>query len=212
MERSGRLPVLVARSDDKTDQSRLGVTQEIVEGAPAIEEASAALVVAEALSEAARRAVLWIPADGQKRGLDEDRTPAKPPLGVLRLLQKGQIADAWPGSNERAWRLTAFGAEVRAALMAGSEARALGKRASFIVVGNGPAMGGDSPELPAVGSVWLAKDGRRMRIDRWTRPTFYPADNYWARMTVLNRAPGQRGKTDMGLAKFGTFLTQEVAP
>lgn len=68
------------------------------------------------------------------------------------------------------------------------------------------------PELPAVGSLWEASDGRLLRVEGWTRPTFYPADDYWADCTVLRRSKGQRSTTQMYLGNFGTSLKPADAP
>lgn len=62
------------------------------------------------------------------------------------------------------------------------------------------------PELPAIGSLWKANDGRILRVEEWTQPTTYPADDWWAKCTVMNRAKGQRAKTALSLGNFGTFL------
>lgn len=70
---------------------------------------------------------------------------------------------------------------------------------------------GHPADLPPVGSEWLARDGRLLRVDAWTRPTHYPADDYWADCTVLNRAKGQRARTQMARANFGTFLVPAPA-
>lgn len=63
--------------------------------------------------------------------------------------------------------------------------------------------------LPTPGSIWNARDGRRMRVGEWVRPVFYPADDYWAHMEVLNPGPRQRRETTMSLKHFGTFLQPE---
>lgn len=63
--------------------------------------------------------------------------------------------------------------------------------------------------LAAINSVWLAADGRRMRVDQWIRPTFYPDDDYWARLTVLNPGYRQKKSTEMARSRFGTFLQPE---
>lgn len=65
-------------------------------------------------------------------------------------------------------------------------------------------------DLPAINSVWLAEDGRRLRVDQWTRPTLYPQDQYWAVCTVLNPGYRQRKTTQMGRSNFGTFLKPEA--
>lgn len=64
--------------------------------------------------------------------------------------------------------------------------------------------------LPAIASLWEAKDGRILRVEGWTQPTTYPADDWWASCTVLNRQKGQRSRTDMGLGNFGTSLRPQA--
>ncbi len=64
------------------------------------------------------------------------------------------------------------------------------------------------PKLPAVGSLWLAKDGRRIRVEEWTRPVLYPQDDYWARCTVLNPSAGQRHSSTFALKRFDKFLQE----
>lgn len=59
-------------------------------------------------------------------------------------------------------------------------------------------------DLPAVGSVWLARDGRIMRVEQW-----YPKSQYaqnTAKMAVLNPSNGMRRMTRAALDGFGTFL------
>lgn len=62
------------------------------------------------------------------------------------------------------------------------------------------------PNLPAVGSEWRANDGRLMRVDEWVKPTSYPLDDYWARLTVLNPQKGMKRTSTMQLRQFGKFL------
>lgn len=69
----------------------------------------------------------------------------------------------------------------------------------------------DNITLPAIGTVWIARDGRRLRVEGWTRPVFYPQDDYWSDCTVLNPQKGQRRATTMSLKHFGKFLTPASA-
>lgn len=55
--------------------------------------------------------------------------------------------------------------------------------------------------IPAIGSEWLARDGRRMRVEEVVIPT-YPDDEPWAKVTVLNARKGMRRKTTMGTSNF----------
>lgn len=60
-------------------------------------------------------------------------------------------------------------------------------------------------DLPELGSEWVARDGRRVRVDAWFRPKNYPATDYSAELSVLNREPGQHGTTTAKRSAFGRF-------
>ena len=65
--------------------------------------------------------------------------------------------------------------------------------------------------LPNVGSIWLARDGRQMRVDEVVIPTL---ETPWCKMTVLNAdrcGKGTRRKTTMNVASFGTGFLRPVA-
>lgn len=61
--------------------------------------------------------------------------------------------------------------------------------------------------IPAIGTVWKARDGRIMRVDEVIIPVL-AQDMPWAKMTVLNPRKGMRRKTAMhtGNFDFGAFL------
>lgn len=56
---------------------------------------------------------------------------------------------------------------------------------------------------PAIGSEWIARDGRRMRVDDVIVPVD-PRDMPWCKMTVLNPGKRMRRHTTMGIASFGS--------
>lgn len=55
--------------------------------------------------------------------------------------------------------------------------------------------------IPAVGSEWLARDGRRMRVEEVVIPV-HASDMPWAKVTVLNARKGMRRKTTMATSNF----------
>lgn len=59
-------------------------------------------------------------------------------------------------------------------------------------------------ELPAVGSVWLAGDGRIMRVEKWFSVDYF--GNRAAKMIVLNPGHRMRRITQADLRGFGSFL------
>lgn len=59
-------------------------------------------------------------------------------------------------------------------------------------------------ELPAIGSLWLARDGRIMRVESWFPPGAF--GEHPAKMTVLNSQKGGRRVTQADLRRFGKFL------
>jgi hypothetical protein len=65
-------------------------------------------------------------------------------------------------------------------------------------------------ELPAVGSVWRATDGRIMRLILWRLPNKFGTQS--AEMTVLNPKKGQRHVTPAALQEFGKHLLPYNGP
>lgn len=65
---------------------------------------------------------------------------------------------------------------------------------------------------PVVGSEWIARDGRRMRVDEIDRPVthgFQPR----CKMTVLNARNGMRRKTTMSVSSFSDeFVSAFLRP
>jgi hypothetical protein len=57
--------------------------------------------------------------------------------------------------------------------------------------------------IPAVGSEWIARDGRRMRVVEVVVPKD-PADVPWCKMDVLNPGKRMRRRTEMSTANFGS--------
>lgn len=55
--------------------------------------------------------------------------------------------------------------------------------------------------IPTIGSEWIARDGRKMRVDEVIIPVS-PADMPWAKVTVLNATKGMRRKTQMSTSNF----------
>lgn len=55
--------------------------------------------------------------------------------------------------------------------------------------------------IPKIGSEWIARDGRKMRVDEVVIP-INPADSPWAKVTVLNATKGMRRKTQMATTNF----------
>ena len=62
-------------------------------------------------------------------------------------------------------------------------------------------------DMPNLDSVWIARDGRRMRLELWIKDRSNPT----ARMEVLNPGPRMRRYTEQGLDSFGTFLKPEIS-
>jgi hypothetical protein len=56
--------------------------------------------------------------------------------------------------------------------------------------------------IPAVGSEWIARDGRRMRVDEVIVPVD-PDAMPWCKMTVLNPGKRTRRHTEMSTSNFG---------
>jgi hypothetical protein len=61
--------------------------------------------------------------------------------------------------------------------------------------------------LPRIGSEWIARDGRRMRVEAWNQESAVMGGRFWAWVTVLNPVKGQRRRTTMLQERFGSFLT-----
>lgn len=59
--------------------------------------------------------------------------------------------------------------------------------------------------IPEVGSEWIARDGRRMRVEEVIFPVD-PSDMPWTRVTVLNASKGMRKHTQMSTANFGSDI------
>jgi len=61
--------------------------------------------------------------------------------------------------------------------------------------------------IPEVGTVWKARDGRVMRVEKVVIPV-NAGDMPWAKMTVLNPGPRMRRMTDLHTGNFdpGAFL------
>lgn len=57
--------------------------------------------------------------------------------------------------------------------------------------------------IPAIGSEWIARDGRKMRVEEVVIPTL-DSDMPWCKMTVLNAGKGMRRRTEMSTANFGS--------
>jgi hypothetical protein len=57
--------------------------------------------------------------------------------------------------------------------------------------------------IPDIGSEWLARDGRRMRVEEVIIPVRVEGMP-WAKLTVLNPGKGMRRKTEMSTANFGS--------
>lgn len=55
--------------------------------------------------------------------------------------------------------------------------------------------------IPDIGSEWIARDGRVMRVEEVVIPVD-PADMPWAKVTVLNATKGMRRKTQMSTSNF----------
>jgi len=59
-------------------------------------------------------------------------------------------------------------------------------------------------EIPLVGSLWMARDGRIMQVENWFPPGEF--GTHAARMKVLNAKKGMRRTTQADLRGFGSFL------
>lgn len=57
--------------------------------------------------------------------------------------------------------------------------------------------------IPAIGSEWIARDGRKLRVDKVIIPVL-ESDMPWCKMTVLNPGKGMRRKTQMSTHNFGS--------
>jgi hypothetical protein len=57
--------------------------------------------------------------------------------------------------------------------------------------------------IPKIGSEWIAKDGRKLRVDEVIIPVL-ETDMPWCKMTVLNPGKGMRRKTQMSTHNFGS--------
>jgi len=57
--------------------------------------------------------------------------------------------------------------------------------------------------IPAVGSEWIARDGRKMRVEEVIIPAC-DSDMPWCKMTVLNPSKGMRRRTSLSTASFGS--------
>jgi hypothetical protein len=69
----------------------------------------------------------------------------------------------------------------------------------------------DTPtNIPKIKSLWRAKDGRRMRVTEVIL-TEHVEGGGWAKLDVLPPyLPRQRRSSQMMLAEFGRFLTEET--
>ena len=63
----------------------------------------------------------------------------------------------------------------------------------------------ETEELPPVGSMWRAKDGRVMHVIKWFERDYF--GNRAAKMEVVNPGKGVRRTTQADLRRFGSFLT-----
>lgn len=59
--------------------------------------------------------------------------------------------------------------------------------------------------IPEIGTEWIARDGRRMRVDEVIIPVL-ASDMPWCRMTVLNASKGMRRTTSLNTGLFGSEL------
>lgn len=57
--------------------------------------------------------------------------------------------------------------------------------------------------IPDVGSEWIARDGRKMRVEEVIIPVL-ESDMPWCKMTVLNPEKGMRRKTTLSTSNFGS--------
>lgn len=66
------------------------------------------------------------------------------------------------------------------------------------------ASGSDQDEemIPEIGSEWIARDGRKMRVDEVIIPVD-PDAMPWCKMTVLNPGKRMRRHTEMAVSNFG---------
>ena len=56
--------------------------------------------------------------------------------------------------------------------------------------------------IPEIGSEWIARDGRKMRVDEVIIPVD-PDAMPWCKMTVLNPGERMRRHTEMSVSNFG---------
>ena len=59
--------------------------------------------------------------------------------------------------------------------------------------------------IPDIGSEWIDRDGRKMRVDEVIIPPD-PANMPWCKMTVLNPVKKTRRQTTMSTENFGSEL------
>lgn len=65
-------------------------------------------------------------------------------------------------------------------------------------------------ELPAINSVWNARDGRQIQINEWIKPESYPYRDYIAKCTTLNPKQGQHVNTSIEFYSFGRRLVAQT--
>ncbi|GEC17397.1 hypothetical protein GGQ85_004305 [Nitrobacter vulgaris] len=56
--------------------------------------------------------------------------------------------------------------------------------------------------IPVIGSEWIARDGRKMRVDEVIMPVD-PDAMPWCKMSVLNPGKRMRRHTEMAVSNFG---------
>jgi hypothetical protein len=56
--------------------------------------------------------------------------------------------------------------------------------------------------IPVIGSEWIARDGRKMRVDEVIMPVD-PDTMPWCKMSVLNPGKRMRRHTEMAVSNFG---------
>jgi hypothetical protein len=62
--------------------------------------------------------------------------------------------------------------------------------------------------IPDVGSEWIDRAGRKMRVDEVNIPT-NPENMPWCKMTVLNPIKRTPHQTTMSIENFGAKLTSD---
>lgn len=55
--------------------------------------------------------------------------------------------------------------------------------------------------IPEIGSEWIARDGRKMRVEEVIYPVD-PSDLPWCKMIVLNARKGMKRRTTMSTGNF----------